>query len=138
MDEGFDGQPGGICGLLTLLDEHREALRYDLLMAGLRLSWLGTTRLGWDDFAVFVRFLPRTSQTAQAAHGSDWSAELHMLANVVDLLAWSNWQRGGGRGPKPKPLKRPRDKSSQTFGKPVPIDDVRRFLREQNGRAPGG
>ncbi|WP_431881578.1 hypothetical protein [Micromonospora chalcea] len=26
---------------------------------------------------------------------------------VVDLLAGANWQRAGGKGPKPKPINRP-------------------------------
>ncbi|MGC4891090.1 hypothetical protein [Micromonospora sp. DT227] len=36
-----------------------------------------------------------------------WSITDHLLAVVVDLLAGANWQRGGGKGPKPKPIKRP-------------------------------
>jgi hypothetical protein len=138
VDYRVGGKPGGIQSLLALIREHREAIQYDLLSAGLRLAWLGTPLLGWDDFAVWVKFLPRQSQTAQEALGPSWPAELHLLANVADLLAWSNWQRGGGKGPKPKPTKRPGDKSSQTFGRAVPIDDVRQFLTERNGRAPGG
>lgn len=138
MDCGVGGKPGGIEGLLALIRQHREAIQYDLLKDGLRLSWLGSRRLGWDDFAVWVKFLPASSQTVQAAHGPSWSPELHMLANIVDVLSWANWQRGGGKGSKPKPVKRPGDKNSQTFGRAVPIDDVRQFLRERNGRAPGG
>jgi hypothetical protein len=30
-----------------------------------------------------------------------------MLAAVIDVLQGANWQRGGGKGPKPKPISRP-------------------------------
>ena len=42
------------------------------------------------------------------AVGTDaaWSAETHMLAHAVDLLAGANWQRAG-KGDAPKPIARP-------------------------------
>lgn len=36
-----------------------------------------------------------------------WGIDTHLLATIVDVLAGANWQRGGGKGPKPKPVKRP-------------------------------
>ncbi|WP_406083113.1 hypothetical protein OHA01_26390 [Micromonospora zamorensis] len=36
-----------------------------------------------------------------------WSTADHLLASAVELLAGANWQRGGGKGGKPKPLPRP-------------------------------
>ena len=36
-----------------------------------------------------------------------WTIEALLLAHVVDLLALSVWQRGGGKGPRPKPIPRP-------------------------------
>ncbi|WP_433651027.1 hypothetical protein ACQP2C_32460 [Micromonospora zamorensis] len=36
-----------------------------------------------------------------------WSTADHLLASAVELLAGANWQRGGGKGSKPKPMKRP-------------------------------
>ncbi len=138
MDCGFGGKPGGIESLLTLIHQHREAIQYDLLVAGLRLSWVGTPRLAWDDFAVWVKFVKPESQLYQSAYGPQWSREMHRLTDIADILAAANYQRGGSRGPRPKPFKRPGDKNSQTFGRAVPIDDVRQFLTERNGRAPGG
>jgi hypothetical protein len=31
----------------------------------------------------------------------------HLLASVLDALNGANWQRGGGKGSKPKPTQRP-------------------------------
>jgi hypothetical protein len=110
-----------------------------LLLLGVPLRHVGTQRFGWDDFAIWVKFLPTSSQLYQSVHGAQWSPELHMLANIFDTLASGNWQRGGGKGPRPKPVKRPgADKNVQTFGKPKPFADVRQFLIDLNGRAPGG
>lgn len=46
-----------------------------------------------------------------AAVGSDaaWTAETHLLASAIDVLAGANWQRGGGEGRQPRPIPRPGD-----------------------------
>lgn len=36
-----------------------------------------------------------------------WGLDQQLLAGVVDLLAGANWQRGGGKGTKPKKVPRP-------------------------------
>lgn len=36
-----------------------------------------------------------------------WGLEHHLLALIADLLAGANWQRGGGKGSKPRPIPRP-------------------------------
>ena len=136
MDERVGGIVGGISGLYELVKEHREAIHFDLLTLGLSPRLIGTTRFGWDDFAVWVKYMPRSSQLFQSVHGPQWSAELHMLANVVDLLAAANWQRGGGKGGRPKPVKRPGVKSGERFGKAVAFDQVEAFLLARNGRTP--
>jgi len=60
--------------------------------------------------AVLAMSLPAGARV-WAALGSDaaWTAETHMLANVGDVLAGANWQRGGGQGPRPDPIPRPGD-----------------------------
>ncbi len=44
-----------------------------------------------------------------ALHGdaARWSPADHFMATAVALLAGANWQRGGGKGSKPKPIPRP-------------------------------
>lgn len=36
-----------------------------------------------------------------------WELEHHLLALIFDTINVANWQRGGGKGGKPKPLQRP-------------------------------
>lgn len=38
---------------------------------------------------------------------SDWSLSDHLSAAAVDALNAANWQRGGGKGSRPKPVPRP-------------------------------
>jgi hypothetical protein len=42
-------------------------------------------------------------------HGKDsiWTLEAQLLALIGDILNVANYQRGGGKGQKPKPLERP-------------------------------
>lgn len=56
-----------------------------------------------------VRKLPPESATARSVHGLQvlWGPAEHLLAGTLDTLAMANWQRGGGKGSKPKPIDRP-------------------------------
>lgn len=36
-----------------------------------------------------------------------WTHAAQLQAMTVDALQWANHQRAGGKGPKPKPIKRP-------------------------------
>ena len=47
-----------------------------------------------------------------------WTTGDHLLAAAVDALASGNWQRGGGKGKRPKPIPRPgsEDEGSRTLG----------------------
>lgn len=108
---------GGIQGLVELLDEHGEAVEYDLIALGLRLRDLGTERLTWRDLFVIVRQSPRTTALNRERLGeaADWSLTEHLLAGVFDLLAGANWQRSGDKhAPRPKPIARPGSKSEGT------------------------
>lgn len=138
VDCGVCGQHGGIWGLFELVIEYREAIQYDLLMLGVKIRHLGTGRFGWDDFALFVKFMPASSQLFQAVRGPQWSPELHMLANILDALMSANWQRGGNKGPRPKPVKRPGSGGSERLGKPVAFERVEEFLLLRNGRTAKG
>jgi len=53
--------------------------------------------------------LPPESRFLRAATNgkTEWSATEHLLAAAVDTLQSANWQRGGGKGSRPKPIKRP-------------------------------
>ena len=59
---------------------------------------------------------------------ADWTLTDHLLAVVADQLAIANWQRGGGKSKRPKPIPRPgaQDKDKKRIGTPVSLDEARR------------
>lgn len=97
---------------------------------GLHISELGGPRLSWRRFAVLVRHLPPESATARASRGSEATVTNELLAHVANLLAAANWQRGGGKGPKPKPIRLTGEPppDEERMGTAVPIEDMRRLL----------
>lgn len=54
-----------------------------------------------------------------------WSITDHLLALQVDYLAMGNWQRGGGHGPRPRPIRRPGvgDEEQHLRGDVLPPDE---------------
>lgn len=134
------GDAGGIRGLLTLLDEHREALDYDCLTLGLDLADLGTVRFDWQRLAAVVRYGGDRSALARSVHGDKaaWSTSEHLLAAAVDALNAANWQRSGRKGGKPKPVPRPGDekaKAGKRFGTAsMPLDEADEFFARVNRR----
>lgn len=75
----------------------------------------------------------------RAIHGYYYDMVPRQLGRVIDLLQGANWQRGGGKGPRPKPVKwpwTPKSSDDSTIGKAAPLDEVRAFLLAKNGRAP--
>lgn len=75
------------------------------------LTALGTRQLTWRKFLNLVTYLPLDAAYVHGRVGERlaWSPEAYLLADVVDVLQAGNWQRGGGKGPRPKPLHRPGD-----------------------------
>ena len=123
---------GGIRGLSRLLAEHGEAIEYELIRLGLRLSWLGTRRLTWRDLYVIVRQSPQDSAIHRATAGPDhiWDLHGHLLAVIADVLLVANWQRGGDENAK-KPERIPRpgvtkqlDGQLLAQGKAISIEDM--------------
>lgn len=128
---------GGILGLYGLIQEHREAIRYDLFCMGRSLDDLGY-EFSWDDFAAFVRLAPPESALAASALGEAmWPRTDVLLATVIDTLRGANWQRGHGKGPRPKPIPVPGyGKEEKKYGTPHEVDSVHAYLEARNGRAP--
>lgn len=59
---------------------------------------------------------PGSAFTASSMGGPEhrhWSLDTHLLASAVEALIAANWQRAGGKGKRPKPLKRPQSKSKR-------------------------
>lgn len=122
MEGRVIGEPGGIASLVRLLDEHGEAVEYDLITLGLRLEWRGTPRLSWRDLLVIVQQSPRTSAPSREVNGAvaAWSVTDYLLADIYDVLANANWQRAnaGKKSPsaRPKPYPRPGKQQGRSGG----------------------
>lgn len=139
MDEGVERDAGGILGLCRLLDEHGEAIEYDLIKLGLRLEWLGTEALSWRDLLVIVRGRDRDSRLSFALDGEAilWSQTDYLLAAVIDVLQEANWQRAGKpNAPRPKRVKRPGvdEPGTQKYGRdPIPIAEFNDWWFSEEG-----
>lgn len=110
------GRRGGILGLLNLVDEHQEAIEYELLIIGRHLSELGSPALTWRDLYVLVRRWQMTPGNAFAAsvHGGEvpsWTEQV--LAVVVDMLNGIAFILKRGKGSRPKRLLRWWEKRKQ-------------------------
>lgn len=68
----------------------------------------------WPVLRDFLTHLPPTGESAvfRAQHPQSWwwTPELDFIGAVLTAIQWGNWQRGGGKGDKPKPVKRPKEK----------------------------
>ena len=120
MERRFHDHVGGIRGLLDELKAHGEAITHDLI----RYGWLRTDvgrRMGWREFWHWLRWLPPTGECAywRSKKPRSWwvTPDLQLLAGVLYAVEGANWQRGGGKGSPPKPVKFPEDRE-------VPIKDL--------------
>lgn len=129
-------QRGGIRGLHQFLKEHGEAVEYELIRLGLRLSWLGSDALTWRDLLVIIKQSPRDSAIQRDLSGPDhvWGLPEHLLAAIFDTLSVANWQRGGDEhAKKPERLERPGvkkqpDGSMLAQGQAMSIEDMKARL----------
>lgn len=128
MGRGIADHCGKILGLLDLIDgEHGSALEYDLLQQGKYLDEVGAGALSWRDLEVIVDHLPRTSALGRSVGGerAAWGPAEYLLAGLLDAANSGNWQRGGGKGARPKRVKRPEDaqKGEKIGAGAIPISD---------------
>ncbi len=132
MAERLGDQPGGIFSLCELLDEHAEAVEYELLERGYRLAELGS-RFSWRDLLVMVKRWQTLNGSAlqQSISGfRAWNVEAQLLAEVVDTLAIGNWQRAGKKtAPRPKPLPRPSDERNSFGAGAIPFDEIDDWMK---------
>lgn len=61
----------------------------------------------------FIANLPPNEESAlyrsQYPKSWWWQPEFDFYSGMLNALQWANWQRGGGKGEKPKPVKRPKE-----------------------------
>lgn len=125
MAEGLPREPGGIFGLLDLVDEHREAIEFELALIGRDLDALGTPGLSWRALYVLVRRWQKLpgNAFAESVHGTpvpSWTEQV--LAVIVDQLQAANFRLGRGKGSKPKRFERWWEKVKKRFGRdPIPM-----------------
>ena len=135
MAGGRGGLGGGIFGLVEVIDEHQEAVEYDLIAHGLRLRQLGTEALTWRDLKIIIELQPpeksalaRTKDPEEVA----WGISEHLLAIIADTTRVRVWQEGSGKAKdKPKPIPRPGigDTEKTTYRYDVePVADMAEFL----------
>lgn len=139
MAEGLRGHRGGSLGLLDLLEDHWEALDYDLLTLGLDINRIGSPDLDWRRLKAVVRYLPPTSALHRSMYGAqaEWGVTEHLLASAVDALRGANWQRSGGKGKRPEPIPRPgdEDKRKKRYGTAsIPLEEAKAFFDRVNRR----
>lgn len=111
----------------------------DLLTIGKRLDQVGSSEFSWWDLSVRVMFAQPDSIIYRAIHGYSYDIVPRQLALVIELLRSANWQRGNGKGPRPKQLRWPWSPGSSDenrLGTAAPVADVEAFLVAKNGRAP--
>lgn len=120
-----------------MIEEHREAIEYDLLRHGLRLRDLPSDRLTWRDLKIILNQQPigesaYVRETQPDAHL--WSGLVpNLLALLIDQTAAANWQRGGNKhAPRPKPLPRPglpnRSIDADQEWAAIPLDEIEERL----------
>jgi len=100
---------------------------------GWRLSDIGDD-FTWCDLRDFITNLPPTADSAfyriQHPQSWWWTPEIDFLGAVLTAIQWGNWQRGGGKGDKPQPVKRPTEKPKSVKGS-VPTSGAELSARKE-------
>lgn len=107
---------GGIKSLASFLTEHGEAIEYDLITrAGVSIRDI-PEKLDWGGLRSFLMYLPPQSALGVELYPENkWSQTEYFLADLVDSLQGLIWSLGGGKGSKPKPIKRPGKKEAKVL-----------------------
>lgn len=93
MAEAVRAGRGGIAGLRRFLEEHAEAVAWDIphYWPGRSLKELFRGEMSWLELRVFLRYLPADSATHRSVHPRTpeeefWTPERHLMAYTVDAL----------------------------------------------------
>lgn len=134
MDQGVGYAGGGILSLRRVLDgQHSEAIRADLLdRLGLHVEDIGEW-VSWEEFRIWLENLTPTGDSAyfRARYPHDWWFDMDLRLQSWQLLALqgANWQRGGGKGSRPKVFEPPKPKPQRPQRENViPIEDIKNRL----------
>ena len=134
MARPLGSEPGGILGREALLEEHGEAVEFDLIARGLRLRQLGTDVLSWRDLLAIIRWLPTDSALLRSMNpdADRWKLSQYLLADMTESLRWLMWSKTSdgqqGRN-RPQPITRPGMKPDrERLGTATAIDQMNTFL----------
>lgn len=131
------GHLGGILSLVALIGEHTDAIRADLhRYHRIQLTDIGRT-VTFGEVRAFLAHLPHDAALWRAMGSPrQWGYPELLLAAIENRLSAGNWQRGGGKGRRPKPITAPgtNDAKSVTTGTAVPMHRMRRLLDQWTGR----
>lgn len=101
---------------------------------------LGTIRLSWLEFRAFLEHAPSTAAFRKLKDPLSpfKTPDGLMLSAAADALAGANWQRGGGKGPRPLPLldrvKQQMDKARQDLHAPQSAEHMANIREELKAR----
>ena len=128
-------EPGGITGLVLLIEEHGPAIEYDLIKLGLRLRQLGTDALSWRDLLVIAQHSGHDTalHASMEPEASPWKLSEHLLAVIADAVIAGNWMQskdGQKNRNRPKPIPRPgvEPESKKFGGRAESMESIRDWL----------
>ena len=132
MGRAFRGEPGGIVGLLSLPQDHWDAIEADLLGMGWTLADVPTV-VSWRALLAYCRNAPRASALFRVANAeqAEWGPAEWIAADLVDQLQWLRFALSGKGAKKPKPYPRPgvEDETTTTFGgSHMDLDEMKDWL----------
>ena len=129
--------------LAEFIEEHGEALNYDLITrTNYQMDDIGGA-LSWSSLHSFIKYLPGDSAVArEVGKSSVWDSRIKtnaILADIYDMLQLLNanlvaFASGGKTKPKLTPYPRPgrEDNTKHTFGKgALPLDEMRAWIKER-------
>ncbi len=97
--------------LAPLLLEHRGELRADFQQFYTLDSEELLNSGDYERLATLAYNLPAESRIVKSAdQRAIWDNKTYLLALIVDHLAFMRYENAGGKGKKPKPLERPKQK----------------------------
>lgn len=124
--------------VLSLHDDHPEAVEREFINVGLRLRDVGTADFSWHDAYVVIHTSmgDQHSHLARAVDPKEalWDLTPWLLAELlywIQVLAWQNAQ--DVNAPKPQRIDRPgvvndRADESQFGSEPVPVEEMADWL----------
>jgi hypothetical protein len=67
--------------------------------------------LSWIDLRDFIQWRKADSALYRSMYPKSWAWDMDtdLLSAILHTLQGANWQRGGGKGARPKPVQRPKD-----------------------------